>query len=69
MSEPVIYLDAEGYIELVFSPDDEDQSGKGWYMQEYSRTNTDTRTSKLYESEEAARHDYNKGLVEWEEWD
>lgn len=44
-------IDMTGVCGIVYSPDDEDETGKGWYYQDW---NTD-ETSDLYVSEFAAK--------------
>ena len=62
--------------DLVFSPDDKDETGKGYYLQQFKRgeKNGDpnyplTRISILYATETEARESYQNGSIKWEDWD
>jgi len=55
--------------DIVFSPDDEDMTGKGWYLQQFKGSPTyDTRTSELYATKAEAINDYREDKVKWGEW-
>jgi len=55
--------------DIVFSPDDEDMTDKGWYLIQYKGAPSfDSRTSELYATKAEALKAYREGTVKWEEW-
>jgi hypothetical protein len=59
----------DSYTNLVYSPDDETEYGKGWYLQQFHMTeHGKTRVSELYESKTDALRAYRADEVQWEEW-
>jgi hypothetical protein len=58
--EGVVNLTRE--VDLVHSPDDEDESGKGYYLSRYKPRGR----SKLYATSQEALTDFRGGKVEWE---
>ena len=49
-------------IDACYSPDDETETGKGWYLHDYD-TN---KTSQLFNSAEEAEKALNNNTVVWE---
>ena len=59
-----IVIDYQNNVDLVHSPDD-----GGYYLVQYSLTDTKTRVSKaVYTERIFAIKAYRDGAVEWEEW-
>jgi hypothetical protein len=50
-------------VDLVYSPDDEDASGKGYYLHRYKPTDA---TSQLFATGDEAIVALKDGKVEWE---
>ena len=54
-------------IKLIFSPDDEDKTGKGWYFEERSlNTSGNWRTSQLFSTQSKANDAWKQGNIKWE---
>lgn len=53
---------------LIYSVDDENETGKGWYYEERCLgRGGNWRSSQLFETEQEARQAFGNGHIKWED--